>query len=305
MTPSTLRALRLRDGHTMHVHTLGRGPAVVLLHGFAMHGAMWLPLVLPLAHRYRFVLPDLRGFGRSHHVPFTQRDVVGQLADDVDALLAELAEPDVRLGGLSMGALTGLCLAARGGFRRVSRYVHIDQSPRIHNDAAWRHGLFGEAQAARFAELRALLDEADPLRARPFDALPPALAARIRAAFGGFLATAVRPALLKAGAGAVRHAQVARRVFPLAHWAAYMDVLRAYLDERYDFSDALDAVRAPVTVMVGGASEMYPAGGQVQFAARVPRAAVVTFADAGHAVPYEAPVAFVRALRHALDAPTA
>lgn len=292
--------VRLRDGRALHVHTVGRGPTVLLLHGFAMNGAMWLPHVLPLAGAYRFVLPDLRGFGHSHHVPYAHRDVVGNHAEDVEDLIASLGVDRLILGGLSMGALTGLCLASRGGFGRVAGYVHIDQAACIHNTDDFAHGLFGAAQPERFAELRALLDAATPLRHRPFDELPGDLGARIREMFGRFLQTAVRPSWLKAGLAAVRHERVARMVLPLTHWPAYLDCLRAYLDERYDFSSALADAKIPVTVMVGDASEMYPAEGQLAFARSIPGASVVRFANAGHAIPVEAPVAFVRSLRRAL-----
>lgn len=297
-----MRTLHLRDGRSLHYRTVGRGPTVVLLHGFAMHGAMWLPAVLPLAHRYRFVLPDLRGFGRSHHVAYGRRDVIANHADDVEDLLAHLGDDRVRLGGLSMGALTGLCLAARGAFRKVGAYVHIDQAPRIHNGDDYAHGLFGAAQTARFAAMRALLEDSERHRDVPFEALPMALAARIREAFGEFLQTAVRPGWMKRGAAAVRHPRVASMAFPLARWPAYMDCLRAYLDERYDFRDALTDTTIPVTVMVGEASEMYPPEGQLALARSIPGATVVRFAGAGHAVPLEAPVAFVRALGRALAA---
>lgn len=300
MSSTDLRALRTRDGHTLHVHTLGRGPTVVLLHGFAMHGAQWIPLVAPLAGSFRFVLPDLRGFGRSHHVPFTKRDAVAQLADDVEDLLAQLGDDRVHVGGLSMGALTGLALAQRGALANARSYTHIDQAPRIHNGDDWRWGLFGDAQPARFDELRTLLDEATALRAVPFDHLPEHFSKRVRGAFGRFFQTAVRPAWMKRGAGLVAHPVVARRVLPLAHWGVYMDVLRAYLDERHDFRDALVNVRAPVTVMVGEASEMYPAEGQLALARTVAHARTVRFPRVGHAVPWEAPVGFVRALHGAL-----
>lgn len=291
----------LRDGRSLHVHSVGRGPTVVLLHGFAMHGAMWLPLVLPLAHKYRFVLPDLRGFGRSHGVDYAHADVIGGHAADVEDLLAHLGEERVVLGGLSMGALTGLALASRGAFRRVSAYVHIDQAPRIQNDADYTHGLFGHEQAARFAEMRALLGEVDPLRDRPFDALPSALRERVRAAFASFLRSAFRPGWLKAATGAVHREELAKRVFPLANWPIYMDCLRAYLEQGYDFRDALVGTQVPVTFMVGEASEMYPAEGQLALARSVPGATLVRFPGVGHAIPMEAPWAFVRALSRAID----
>lgn len=292
----------LRDGRSLHVHTVGRGPTVVLLHGFGMHGAMWLPHVLPLAHKYRFVLPDLRGFGRSHQVNYAHADVIGGHAEDVEDLLTHLGEERVLLGGLSMGALTGLALAARGGFSRVAGYVHIDQAARIQNDATYIHGLFGHEQAARFADMRALLGEVDPLRDQPFDALPAPLRARVRAALASFLRSAFRPAWLKAATGAVHQEQLAKRLFPLTNWPVYMDCLRAYLDQDYDFREALSGTNVPVTFMVGEASEMYPAEGQLALARSVPGAKVVRFPGVGHAIPVEAPWAFVRALSRALAA---
>ena len=105
---------------------------------------------------------------------------------------------------------------------------------------------------------------------------------------------------MKRGAGLMEHAAVASRVLPVAHWGAYMDVLRAYLDERHDLREALAGVRAPVTVMVGEASEMYPAEGQLALARTAPQGRAVRFPGVGHAVPWEAPVGFVRALRGAL-----
>ncbi len=298
----SLPPLRTRDGHILHVHTLGRGPTVVMLHGFAMHGAQWIPLVAPLAGSFRFVMPDLRGFGRSHHIPFTKRDVVAQLADDVEDLFAQLGDDRVHVGGLSMGALTGLALADRGALSNARSYTHIDQSPRIHNGDEWPWGLFGDDQAERFAELRALLDEAMPLRETPFDSLPESFSKRVRRAFARFFQTAVRPPWMKRAAGLMRHSAVATRVLPVANWSTYMDVLRSYLDERHDLRDALTAVRAPVTVMVGEASEMYPAEGQLSLSRTAPSARAVRFPGVGHAVPWEAPVGFLRALRGALHA---
>lgn len=58
----------LGRGHGVHVEELagGRGPAVVLLHGFGASSATWTPLVPLLAARgHRIVAFDRLGFGRS------------------------------------------------------------------------------------------------------------------------------------------------------------------------------------------------------------------------------------------------
>lgn len=301
----------LRDGQRMHVHIVGRGPTVVLLHGFAMHGGMWLPSVLPLARKYRFVLPDLRGFGRSHAVPFARADVVAGFAEDLEDLLDHLGEPRVFLAGLSMGALTGAAFASRAGFARVSGYLHIDQATRIHNGAGYAHGLFGPSQSVRFADLRDLHAEVAPHRHRSYAALPAALRERIRATFAAFFRDAFRPTWMKAATGAVRREEVAKLLFPLEHWSAYMDCLRAYLDERHDFSEGLALAHrehpVPLTFMVGDRSEMYPAEGQLELSRAVVRASerpdrvtVVRFPDVGHAIPLEAPLRFIRELDRAI-----
>ncbi|MEP7184077.1 MAG: pimeloyl-[acyl-carrier protein] methyl ester esterase, partial [Betaproteobacteria bacterium] len=37
----------------LHVETVGHGPPLVLLHGWAMHSGVWGPLVPHLAKRHR------------------------------------------------------------------------------------------------------------------------------------------------------------------------------------------------------------------------------------------------------------
>src|SRR5579864_9391628 len=44
---------------------LGKGPPVLLLHAFPAHHELWLPAAQALIHRYRVILPDLRGHGDS------------------------------------------------------------------------------------------------------------------------------------------------------------------------------------------------------------------------------------------------
>ena len=51
---------------------MGRGPPLVLLHGWAMHSGLWAPLLPRLAERYRVHPVDLPGHGHSAPVaPYT------------------------------------------------------------------------------------------------------------------------------------------------------------------------------------------------------------------------------------------
>ncbi len=49
----------------MHLHTTGHGPPLILLHGWAMHGGVFAPLVRELAADFECHLVDLPGHGLS------------------------------------------------------------------------------------------------------------------------------------------------------------------------------------------------------------------------------------------------
>lgn len=97
----------------LHCADVGRGPVVVLLHGFPFDGRMWEAQHEALAASYRLVIPDLRGFGQSP-APVGDVSAIDAMADDVLETLDALgiAEPVV-LGGLSMGGYVALSIAAR------------------------------------------------------------------------------------------------------------------------------------------------------------------------------------------------
>ena len=49
----------------LHIEVHGRGAPLVLLHGWAMHGGVFAPLVARLADRFELHVADLPGHGRS------------------------------------------------------------------------------------------------------------------------------------------------------------------------------------------------------------------------------------------------
>jgi len=98
------------DGPPLYAVEDGAGRTIVMLHGpLASHVAA-LPLVAPLAARYRIVTPDLRGSGRSKcGAPLT----FDRLADDVAALLDQLGVERAVVGGVSGGAGVAVRCALR------------------------------------------------------------------------------------------------------------------------------------------------------------------------------------------------
>ena len=68
---------------TLAVHTRGSGMPLLLLHAFPLDHSMWAGQE-PLAESLRLIVPDQRGFGRSHGAG---PESITQLADDCVALL--------------------------------------------------------------------------------------------------------------------------------------------------------------------------------------------------------------------------
>ncbi|MEL6840015.1 MAG: alpha/beta hydrolase [Pseudomonadota bacterium] len=71
----------------------GKGPPLVLLHGYPQTSAMWHAVADDLAQGYRVICPDLRGYGRSlkpvtdaKHTPYSKRAMAGDVIAIMDAL---------------------------------------------------------------------------------------------------------------------------------------------------------------------------------------------------------------------------
>ena len=98
-------------GSDMYYETSGQGAPLLLLHGFGGSGRTWDEFVPALSNRYRVIVPDLRGHGRSTNPldEFTHR----QSAQDISALLDRLGFRRVRAMGISTGGMTLFHLATR------------------------------------------------------------------------------------------------------------------------------------------------------------------------------------------------
>jgi pimeloyl-ACP methyl ester carboxylesterase len=66
--PATFHTMMIQtNGTSLYVRLGGKGPVVVLLHGFGDTGDMWAPLAAVLVKDHTVIVPDLRGMGLSAH----------------------------------------------------------------------------------------------------------------------------------------------------------------------------------------------------------------------------------------------
>jgi pimeloyl-ACP methyl ester carboxylesterase len=122
--PPTVRGQEIKtDGAMIHVRVGGRGPGVVMLHGFGDTGDMWAPLAAKLVGDHTVVVPDLRGMGLSSH-PESGYDKKTQ-ARDIAFILDKLKIDKVDLVTHDIGNMVGYAFAAQYP-DRVSRWVAMD-----------------------------------------------------------------------------------------------------------------------------------------------------------------------------------
>jgi pimeloyl-ACP methyl ester carboxylesterase len=120
-------------------------PALLLVHGWGGDGREWSPHAEALADRFRVVVPDLRGHGRSE-VPDEGNTPV-EMADDLAALIEALDIGPVVAVGHSMGGQVVNLLAVRHP-QLVRSVVALDP-------AHGAHGAEVDAIPARLADYRA------------------------------------------------------------------------------------------------------------------------------------------------------
>lgn len=111
------------NGVRLHYLQAGKGPVVLLLHGWANTSHAWHQVIPLLSGRYTVIAPDLRGMGDSSR-PLTGYDRE-TVAKDIVELLNQLGVKSALVVGHDLGAHVGFELAARHP-DRVTKLVMLD-----------------------------------------------------------------------------------------------------------------------------------------------------------------------------------
>jgi pimeloyl-ACP methyl ester carboxylesterase len=117
------RDVQTGPGLFIHVRVGGKGPAVLMLHGFGDSGDMWEPLASVMVKDHTVIVPDLRGFGLSAH-PQSGFDKKGE-AEELARVLQTLGVTKFDLVTHDIGNMVGYALAAEHP-QQVTRWVAMD-----------------------------------------------------------------------------------------------------------------------------------------------------------------------------------
>src|SRR5438477_5825808 len=99
------------DNVELHYLTAGRGPAVILLHGFAETSRMWRPIIPLLTEKFTVIAPDLPGIGDSS-IPADNIDMLSA-ASRIHALVRSFRIEKAKVVGHDIGLMVAYAYAAQ------------------------------------------------------------------------------------------------------------------------------------------------------------------------------------------------
>jgi pimeloyl-ACP methyl ester carboxylesterase len=244
------------DDDLLSFEDVGRGPALVLVHGFPLDREMWWPQIERLSPTHRVIAVDLRGFGQSPNAGAPSLSMRRHAADVV-AVLDALELDQVALLGFSMGGYVALALAEFYPERLRSLVLaHTRATP--------------DSAAARTARQRSITEVEEHGVAALSRELP--------------------EKLLAAGAPSVLRQSVAAMI-DRQEPAAVVAALRG-MAERQDRTEVAAGLSMPVLVVSGSADQMVPSAEALGLHATIPGSEWFEFFGAGHLSNLERPDGF-------------
>jgi len=245
----------------IHYETSGNGDPLLLIMGFAMPGAAWLPM-LPLLTGFKCIYFDNRGVGQSDQPAGTY--TVPEMADDTSGLLKALGINRAKVFGVSMGGMIAQELALR----------HPEQVEKLVLGCTMAGG--ATAKQAAPAVVEKLMTGNALMASDPDQALDIILPILMPAEFIA-AHPELKPMLTAAMAMAPRTSPAA-----IASQAAGIMLFNAY--------DRLPQIKCPVLIVHGDSDVLVPSENAAIIKSRLPQAEVIMIPGAGHAFQAADPV---------------
>ena len=288
---------RMPDGEQLFVREFGQGKPVLVLSGLGMQSWQWLPFLYPQAKNHKFIIPDWRGFGGSKGCRIPELDAISSHWRDIDSLIEQLQLDQFSVIAYSMGATTAMHGMHYSNLNtKLTRYLHIDQTPKISVDKTWQYGLFSQQQP-KFIQLLAEISQllASKPHALQLSDLDSASRQHLLELWLGFLqlqaSNKVTPLLFKT---ALKQAKLQSLILPMQRLDYLAWYVNNYLHHNEDYRDAIAQLACPSTFFIGEESKLYPAAGQKIIANSVKNSKQIIFEKSGHTPLISEPIKFVR-----------
>ena len=124
-----------RDGVKIHYEVHGKGPTILLSHGYSSTCRMWDGQVAALKDRYQVIVWDMRGHGESDYPKDPALYSEGLTIGDMRALLDVVGADKAIVAGLSLGGYMSLAFHASHP-NRVRALMLFDTGPGFKKDEA-------------------------------------------------------------------------------------------------------------------------------------------------------------------------
>jgi pimeloyl-ACP methyl ester carboxylesterase len=155
-----------RNGVSLYYEDHGRGPAILLSHGYSATCRMWDGQIAAFAPRYRIIVWDMRGHGEtdSPEDPAVYSEAL--TVEDMAALLGHCGIERAIIGGLSLGGYMSLAFYLTHP-EMVAALMLFDTGPGFRNAKARQGWNEWAQQRASELEVRgfAALGQSDEVRA--------------------------------------------------------------------------------------------------------------------------------------------
>ncbi len=123
------------DDVELYYREVGAGTPLLLLHGLTLSGLMWTPQIRELSKKYRVVIPDLRGHGKSS-VP-DRGYSFHNYAIDIKQLFDHLDLQKVHIIGLSLGGAIAIEFSVAFTESVISTIVISTMPPHFEPNDIW------------------------------------------------------------------------------------------------------------------------------------------------------------------------
>ena len=124
-----------RAGVKIHYEVHGKGPTILLSHGYSSTSRMWDDQVAALKDRYRVIVWDFRGHGETDYPADASQYSEALTVGDMLALLDLAGANKAIVAGLSLGGYMSLAFNASHP-ERVTALMLFDTGPGFKNDEA-------------------------------------------------------------------------------------------------------------------------------------------------------------------------